>query len=243
MPFLATERTPFPSRDREGAILPVALRTAPLRLRLGIVLAGLSALGPVMPLTAAVVLDRVAVIVNQHVVKASDIDRDLRLTDFLNKERLSETPADRKKAADRLIDQEVIRNEISTGHYSRPPAQDADTLLAQIRRDRFANSEPQLKQALAQYGLTEDQLREQLLWQLTVLRFINERFRVAVLVSDEDVRNYYDQHRANFRGSFEASEKAIRTSLEGEQVNQQFEMWLQGARQRADIQYRDKTLS
>ena len=208
-----------------------------------IVLAGLWAFGSVMPLPGAVVLDRVAVVVNQHVVKASDIDRDLRLTDFLNNERLSETAADRKKAADRLIDQEVIRNEIATGRYSRPPAQDADTLLEQIRRDRFGNSDARLKQALARYGLTEDHLREQLLWQLTVLRFINERFRVAVLVPDEEVRNYYDRHRANFKGSFEASEKAIRTSLEGEQVNQQFEMWLQGARQRADIQYRDKSLS
>ena len=73
-------------------------------------------------LPGAVVLDRVAVVVNQHVVKASDIDRDLRLTDFLNNERFSEAAADRKKAAERLIDQEVIRNEISTGRYSRPPA-------------------------------------------------------------------------------------------------------------------------
>jgi hypothetical protein len=194
-------------------------------------------------LSAAIVLDRVAVVVNQHVIKSSDIDRDLRLTDFLNNDRLSETAADRKKAADRLIDQAVIRNEVSTGHYSRPPAQDADALLAQIQRDRYGNSEARLKQALTQYGLSEEQLRDQLLWQLTVLRFINERFRAAVLVSDDDVRNYYDQHRANFKGSFDANEKTIRTSLEGQQVNQQFEMWLQGARQRADIEYRDKTLS
>ena len=194
-------------------------------------------------LPAATVLDRVAIVVNNHVIKASDIDRDLRLTEFLNNERLSETAADQKKSADRLIDQQVIRNEVATGRYSRPSAEDADRLLEQIRRERYGNSQPRLQQALTRYGLTVEDLRSQLFWQLSVLRFINERFRAAVLVSDDDIRNYYDQHRAQFRGSFEQSQQAIRTQLEGEQVNREFETWLEGARRRADIQYRDKALS
>ena len=33
----------------------------------------------------------------------------------------------------------------------------------------------QLRAALAKYGLTEELLREQLVWQLTVLRFIDQR--------------------------------------------------------------------
>ena len=158
------------------------------------------------PLPGAVVLDRIAVIVDQHAIKSSDINRDVCLTAFLNNEPVAETTADQKKAADRLIDQQVIRNEIAKGSYSRPPAQDADALLSQIRRVRFGGSEARLSQALAQYGLTEEQVRDHLLWQLTVLRFINERFRAAVLVADEEIRNYYDQHRVNFPGSFAASE-------------------------------------
>jgi parvulin-like peptidyl-prolyl isomerase len=193
--------------------------------------------------TAATVLDRIAVVVNNHPIKTSDIDRDLRLTEFLNSEKISETPADQKKSADRLIDQQVIRNEISTGRYSRPAAQDADALITQIRRERYGNSDQRLQQGLRQYGLTEEDLRAQLFWQLSVLRFINERFRAAVLVSDEDVRNYYDQHRSQFKTPFEQAQQAIRTQLEGEQVNREFENWLQGARQRADIQYRDKAFS
>jgi peptidyl-prolyl cis-trans isomerase SurA len=191
----------------------------------------------------AVLLDRIAVIVNQHPVKSSDIDRDVRLTAFLNNERVAGEIPDRKKAADRLIDQQVIRNEIAEGSYSRPPAGDADALLSQIRSERFAGSEARLSQALAQYDLSEEQVRDHLLWQLTVLRFIDERFRAGVLVADEEIRTYYDQHRANFPGSFAASENAIRTSLEGEEVNRQFETWLKEARAQADVQYRDQTLS
>jgi hypothetical protein len=191
-------------------------------------------------LSASTFIDRVAVIVNKHVIKSSDIDRDLRLTDFLNNEPLTESPADRKKAAERLIDQEVIRSEVVTGRYSRPREEDAEALINQLKRDRFDASEPRLKEALGRYGLTEDQLRRQLLWQLTVLRFINERFRPAVFVSDDDVRNYYDQHRNVYPGSFESSEASIRTTLESAQVDQEFETWLNGARGRASIVYRQE---
>jgi hypothetical protein len=83
-------------------------------------------------------------------------------------------------------------------------------------------------------------LRAQLTWQMTVLKFIDERFRAGVLVSDEDVRGYYDQHRANFPQSFENASAGIRKNLEGEQVNQQFETWLAGARKRAVVQYREE---
>jgi len=97
-----------------------------------------------------------------------------------------------------------------------------------------------LQQNLSRYGLSEDALRVQLTWQLTVLKFIDERFRASVLVTDEDVRNYYDQHRANFQKPFESESDSIRKSLEGEQVNQQFEAWLAAARKRAVIQFREE---
>lgn len=187
---------------------------------------------------AAVVLDRIAVVANNHPIKTSDIERDLRLTDFLNKATLKFDAEDKKAAEERLIDQQIIRGEIASGGYRRAGDADADALLRQIRRDRYANSDVSLQRALAEYGLTENQLRAQLLWQLTVLGFINERFRAGVLVSDEDVQKYYDQHRAELRAPLQTVSATIRTALEGEQVNQQFDMWLDGARRDAQIEYK-----
>ncbi len=121
-------------------------------------------------------------------------------------------------------------------------------MLQQIRKERYGASSVRLRQALMQYGLTEDELRAQLLWQLTVLRFIDQRFRTAVLVTDEDVRSYYDQHLADLKrqfpgdDSFEAMAPKIRSSVEGERVKQQFEMWLDGARRRDRIEYREGAL-
>lgn len=189
-------------------------------------------------LQGSVVIDRIAVVVNRHPIKASDIDHDIRLTDFLNKTSLNFSAAEEKAAEERLIDQQIIRGEIAAGGYRRASDADADTLLKQIRRDRYGNSDIRLNRGLEQYGLTENQLRAQLLWQITVLRFINDRFRPGVLVTDEDIHKYYDQHRAQFHAPLETVSASIRNSLEGEQVNQQFGTWLADARKDTTIEYK-----
>jgi peptidyl-prolyl cis-trans isomerase SurA len=193
-----------------------------------------------------VVVDRIAVVVGKHAIKLSDIDRDLRVTEFQNREPLNLSPANRKKAAERLIDQTIIGDEIVNGAYERPAPADADALLARLRSDRFAGSDARLRQALAPYGLTEDALRTQLLWQLEVLRFIDQRFRPGIQVTDEEVKDYYNQHRAELvrqnprTPTLEALEPKIRESIEGERINQSFDQWLVRARQRNRIEYRQE---
>lgn len=195
-------------------------------------------------LPAAVVLDRIAVVVGKKVIKTSEIERDLRLTQFLNREKIDLSVAARRKAAERLIDQSIIRDEVANGGYSRPTTADAAALLQQLRRDRFGGSQARLEAELATYGLSPGQLQSQLLWQITVLRFIDQRFRPAVLVTDEEIRAYYDQHLDALRrenpsaNSFEALEPRIRASLEGERINQNFVQWLENARKRNRIEYR-----
>ena len=175
------------------------------------------------------VIDRIAVIVGKHVVKLSDIDRDLRVTAFLNRQPLVENAEARRKAADRLIDQQIIRDELATGGYSRPTDADAAAMLQQVRT----------KQALATYGLTEGELRAHLLWQLTVLRFIEQRFQPGVMVTDDQVRSYYDNRPEARKVAFAVAAPEIRKTLEGEQVNAQFEAWLAEARKGQRVEFRE----
>ncbi len=195
-------------------------------------------------LSGATVIDRIAVVVSKHAIKLSDLQRDVRLTEFMNHEPLNLSPDAMRKSADRLIDQMIIRDEIARGGYRRPSDSDADHLLNQLRQDRFGGSDFRLNAELARYGLREDQLREQLLWQITVLRFIDQRFRPAVQVTDDEVRTYYNQHLAELKrdypqnSSLEALQPKIRDSLEGERINQDFVAWLNEAPQRDHIEYR-----
>lgn len=178
-------------------------------------------------------------------IKLSDIDRDIRLTDFLNHAPLNFSSAAKRGSAERLITQQIIRDEIANGGYRRPPESEATQLEEQLRRDRFSGSEQRLRESLQRYSLTEAQLHDQLLWQITVLQFINQRFRAGIVVTDDAVRDFYDEHYAELSkkypkdNSLEALEPKIRTMLEGEQVNQAFNDWLDQARKNEKVEFKE----
>ena len=116
----------------------------------------------------------------------------------------------------------------------------------QLRRDRFGNSSQRMHDELQKYGLTEGELRDRLLWQTTVLQFINERFRAGVVVTDDDIRNYYEQHAAELRkqqpngSALEALASKIKEVLEGERINQSFNEWLDQTRQGYRVEYKQE---
>jgi hypothetical protein len=194
-------------------------------------------------LKSAVVIDRIAVVVDKHVIKESDIERDLLLTQFLNRQPLSRSAEAKRKSAERLIEQTILRDEIAHGGYGWAAESNAKAMVDRLRQDRFRGSDPALRAGLALYHLDESELESQFLWQLTVLRFIDQRFRDGAVVSDEDVRNYYNQRQAQLKrenprdSAFATLEPKIRQTLEGERVNQNFEEAMSRARQRSQIRY------
>ena len=196
----------------------------------------------------AIIIDRIAVVVGNAVIKDSDIDRDVRIVSFLNRQKLNIDLAARKEAANRLIDQSLIQLEIDVGDYQTPPESDANKLLADTRKER-APSTAMFSQLLAQYGLSTEQLKNYLYWQLTVLRFIDQRFRPSVLVTDEQIQAYYKQHLRDLgkttTGGPPALDKvqsSIRDILTNEQINKQFDSWIRLRRRAAGIQYREASL-
>ncbi|HEX5230561.1 MAG TPA: hypothetical protein VFW44_22775 [Bryobacteraceae bacterium] len=201
-------------------------------------------LGLAAALSGAAVLDRIAAIAGTHVIKLSDLERDIRLTDFLNRTPLDFHAAAKHDAAERLITQQIIRDEIANGGYRRPPESEATAIATDLQRDRFGGSSARLREALQHYGLTESELHDQLLWQITVLQFINQRFRGGIVVTDEEVRDYYDEHWAEMRkqypkdNSLEALEPKIRTMLEGQRINQAFNDWLDQARKNLKVDFK-----
>jgi peptidyl-prolyl cis-trans isomerase SurA len=199
--------------------------------------------------SAAEVIDRVAVVVGRRVIKASDIDRELRVASFLNRKPLDESPAAERAAAERLIDQELVRTDLVSGQYSQPSDQDVNKLLEQLKRDRFGSSDARLRSELERYGLTETQLRRHLLWQLTVLRFIDQRFRSGVVVTDDEAAVYYREHTAELQRAYPRNhtlqdlDAKIKDTIAGERINQAFEEWLAEARRGTRIGYRQQAFA
>jgi hypothetical protein len=187
------------------------------------------------------IVDRIAVVVGKHPILDSQINRDLRVTSFLNNEGLDFSLASRKKAASRLVDQELIREQIRTGGFPVATAAEADALLQQTQKERYA-SEAQFPQALATTGITLDELKDRLVWQLTVLRFIDARFRPEVTISDEEVQRYYNARRVALKGSLDEERQTIMDQLAGERVNKLLDDWLADQRKQTRIEYVEKSL-
>lgn len=213
-----------------------------MRTRIGKTWIGILSFAAVLP--GAVVLDRIAAVAGAHVIKLSDVERDIRLTDFLNRTPLDLHAQAKHDAAERLITQQIIRDEIASGSYRRPQESEATALEADLARDRFGGSSERLREALKRYDLTDAELHDQLLWQITVLQFINQRFRGGIVVTDEEVRDYYDEHWAEMRkqypkdNSLEALEPKIRGMLEGQRINQAFNEWLDQARKNLKVDFK-----
>jgi hypothetical protein len=126
-----------------------------------------------------VVVDRIAVVVSGRAIKTSDVEREVRLTEFLNGEALDLSAGARRKAAERLIDQMLIRRELEAGGYGEADEAETRAFLKQVRAQRFPAGEAAWRAALQRYGLKAEQVERHLRWQLTVLKFIDQRFRVG----------------------------------------------------------------
>lgn len=196
---------------------------------------------------SATVIDRIAIIVGNSIIKDSDISRDVRATEFLNGESLNVSNAARKQAANRLIDQLFIRHEITVGDYPTATREEAEQEIAQLEKGKF-RTHAAFEQALKHYGLDDAELRTQFTFHLTVLRFIDARFRPAVLVTDEEIEKYYRAHRAALQRehpgrSLDDLRDTIRDILSGDRVNTLFFAWLDEQRKDSKIKYLEENLA
>lgn len=168
----------------------------------------------------AELVDRIAVAVGNRAIKESQINRGLRLTAFLNGTPLDTSAAAKKKAADHLIDQTIIRGEMAKGSYPAPSETEIAQTLAAIKKARF-RSDADYSKALESYGITETELRAYIGWQLQVLRFVDLRFEAPV-----------------------RSQAASNTNQRvlGERANEAFFAWLDQSRKRIRIDYHDEVL-
>jgi len=190
------------------------------------------------------IIDRVAVAVGNHVVTTSDIDREIRVTAFLNGAKLDFTPAARRATADRMVLQALVRTELETSRYPTPPPSEVDPILAQLKKERFPTG-ADFQRALAEYGITEQDVRDELLWQRTLLAFLDVRFRPSVQVSDKEIQDYFDK---TVKPAFEAAHAGqtvsiddyrdqIEATLTGQREDQEMSKWLDQAKKRTEIAY------
>jgi len=186
-------------------------------------------------------LDRIAVTVGRHVISEDDILHDIRLSAFLDGKPPDFSAEQRRKAADRLIDQYLVLQDATLTRTPLPSDAEVATMLTPIKA-RY-RSDQEYRSALTQAGITDSELAQHLLAGLRMLRYTDLRFRPEVEISEEALRAYYDKlappaDQPSARPSFEASRNDIEKLLTEQQTMQALDRWLTTARNETPIVYR-----
>ena len=192
-----------------------------------------------------VVVDRIAVSVATQAITLSEVREEVAITAFLNGEKPDYRPGVLRRAADRLVDQALIRREIDLGRYPLPGPEAANEMLAALEKQRGGRAA--LERELAPYELSRQQLQAHLAWQATLLQFIDVRFRPAVQVTSDDVQKYFTQHYATkTEGGHPIALDAMRAQIEGEltatRADEEMEQWLKDTRKQTAIVVRDESV-
>ena len=193
------------------------------------------------------IIDRIAITVANQVITASQIDTEIRVTAFLNREKLDLSAMAKKEAAARLIEQALIKREMDLSRYPLPELSDAAESLKSVQA--MYASPAEFQNALQSYGIDVDDLTRRLWWQLTLLRFIDYRFRPGIQIPPADVQAYYRQQVLHWQQqgtkripTLEESRDQIAEILTQKRIDQALDQWLQDTEKQVTINYLDPTL-
>ena len=154
---------PVPGGTRQGAVRTPAAALAFALLSLAL-------------LARAEIIDRIAVSVGNRVITESDLNREIRVAAFLDGVKPDFSPAGKRATAERMVEQVLIRRELEISRYPVPSAAEVAPVLEAFKKERFPN-DGEYQRALADYGIADQDVKDLLLWQRTLLLFIEVRFQ------------------------------------------------------------------
>ena len=193
------------------------------------------------------IVDRIAVSVGNRVITTSDLDRQIRVAAFLNGTKPDESAAARRTMAERMVEQTLIRTEFETSNYPVPDIAEMEPEFEAIRAKLFPNP-ADYAHALAEAGITEQDLKTELLWQRTLSQFLDMRFRPGVQVSEGDVQQYFNTVVAPLARAAHPDQPVkldeyrleIETKLTGDRADKEMDKWLVEARKRTPVVFHDE---
>jgi hypothetical protein len=137
------------------------------------------------------VIDRVITNVNGHVVLQSDWEQEVAFEAFSDaRDPDSFTSDQRKEALDRLIDQELLREQVRPSQPA--PAEQVAARVAEVRKlhpDCVTDVGWHAK--LQRYGLTQSAIEKRFGDQIQLMRLVEDRLRPSIQIDQHAVETYY----------------------------------------------------
>jgi hypothetical protein len=189
------------------------------------------------------IIDRMVANVNGHVVLQSDWEEELAYEAFVDGRAPDTfTPEQRKAALDRLIDQELLREEVRPSDSA--PVDQVTARLTEVRKIHpDASSDEGWRSTLQRYGLTQSVLEKRLGESIQLMRLVEARLRPSIQIDQKAVESYYHEQLLPELKKTGGSEVAlpevfgrIRDLLAERRLNQLLTGWLSSLRSSSRIE-------
>jgi parvulin-like peptidyl-prolyl isomerase len=90
-----------------------------------------------------------------------------------------------------LIEQWIVQTEATASHFPQPAQSEVDREMARLR-EQYADT-AKYESHLSELGLSADEVRQMLVRQIYVERYIDYRFRPSVQIQPADIEAYYNK--------------------------------------------------
>jgi len=188
------------------------------------------------------IVDRVVTNVNGHVLLQSDWEEEIAFEALVNgRAPDSFTREERQAALDRLIDQELLKEQLRP---SQPAP--ADQITARVEEVRKlhpdSSTEDGWQAVLRRYGLTQSALEKRLSDDIQLMKLAEDRLRPSIQIDQHAVETYYhDQLLPDVKRAGSAAKPLnevygrIRTLLAERKMNELLSGWLASLRSGSHI--------
>jgi peptidyl-prolyl cis-trans isomerase SurA len=193
----------------------------------------------------AQVVDRMVAVVNRHVILESELDQATRVEFLLQAKPIERvTSVDRMAVLERLIDRSLLDQQIVNPAMLDPAPEELKAKIEEMRQGiPGASTNESWKNILTGYGLTQQDVEEQLTSQFRILRFIDLRFRGLVRIDKKAIAAYYQdrflpevrKRNASEPQLSEVSDK-IEQILAEQRIDELLNNWLKTLRAQAHIE-------
>jgi hypothetical protein len=193
---------------------------------------------------AGQVIDRIVATINGHIILQSDWDEAMCYESLLNGKAINQfSNEDRRAVLDRLIDQELLGEQMKSAYFQHASEAEAAARVAEARKayPEAATTEG-WQSVLARFGLAEKDLISHVQQQIDLMRLVDARLRPAVQIDSKTIEAYYrekfvPQLKQSGAGDVPPADVAakIRELLTEEKVNELMVSWLQSLRSESKV--------
>jgi hypothetical protein len=202
------------------------------------------------PSHAGETLDRIVASVDRHAIMRSDVEQEARFSHLIEGHGGPVTMHDEVAALERLIDRNLIADQIAVFGAIPVGKSEVDSKVAEMRKQiPSARSDSDWRRLLEVNDLSEQDVQSRVMQELRTLRFIDLRFRSEVRVGPRSLQTYYDtklvpemKAKGIVPPHLDQVQDQIEAILREERVNGLISDWLKTLRNQSHIQAFDPSL-